>query len=65
MTCRCKMCGRNNAGGNNARRDGLRVGVGTDEHCRWWGGLTKREARRLQRRRASKDWRRDLEVNAA
>lgn len=59
-SCHCHMCGRNNAGANNVRKDYLMAGVSFDEDAIWaYPQYMKRQSHRALRR-----YNRDLIRNA-
>lgn len=59
-TCRCPICGANNAGRPGATAFGTKV-IGRDEHGRSWDfGDDRRRERRLRRRREDRSWRADI-----
>lgn len=65
MTCRCPICGKNNAGRAGAKSfAGYAAGAGwRDEHGRSPEcGFDRRKERRLRRTREGRAWRNDWSV---
>lgn len=61
-TCRCFMCGRNDAG-RRCTKSYLRVGIIRDEDG--YSGLgTKKMQRRLRRKREARAWRQEISVQS-
>jgi hypothetical protein len=60
MTCRCVMCGRKNAGSNNARRSYLLVGIKSDEDGMFGSAKNKRHSRKVRRIRETLIWKAEV-----
>ena len=58
-TCRCSMCGVNNAGKPGGRSFGGLL-VGRDESNYAFDARTRREERRLRRTREKQAWRKEV-----
>ena len=59
-TCRCPICGQNNAGDNHIRNSYLRVGLIMDEQGFFIGSSDKKDSRKLRRTRERNIFQNDL-----
>lgn len=55
-TCRCPMCGRNDADTNRVGRSYREVHIGKDEYGHDFNGLNKKETRKLRRVREARQF---------